>query len=338
MSNEDAINDLSQQVTECIDELKNVGPSAVRFRYELLNLLSDIQARVANCARAQMAISALSSETAQGQEKAVPPSGKKNEIAIERINDDIRDCNERKETIEKSRKNTEEQIIRLTEENASMKEHLNMGSGWTAEQEATRKGLITRIEIERNEVDDAKSALSTIRSQVLDLGEQMRDREGKRDAEFAEIDTVEAQIESIQKEIHAEQHRRNFLEDDLQQLQKKIQEKRADISDKECFLKTEKEDVTSIAHLAADLKTQLDSSCALYESLLREKQMCGKELERETQMNKILGDQNIHRPKLVDQNKDEFKIVSKDFAKIRKQCEMITEQKLEVKKQRISCE
>ena len=47
----------------------------------------------------------------------------------------------------------------------------------------------------------------------------MNDRYWERDVDFAEVDDVEAQIESIQKEIHAEQHSRRFLEDDLRQLE-----------------------------------------------------------------------------------------------------------------------
>ena len=73
-------------------------------------------------------------------------------------------------------------------------------------------------------------------------------------------------------------------------------------------------------------------------SLHSEKQKCGKELERETQMKKILGDQNVDRQKVVDQNKDELKLVSKDPAKIIKQCEMVKEKVFEVDKERISCE
>ena len=55
-------------------------------------------------------------------------------------------------------------------------------------------------------------------------------------------------------------------------------------------------------------------------------------------MNKIIGDQNVDRQKVVDKNKDELKLVSKDLSKIRKQCEMVTEKCFEVDKERISCE
>ena len=55
-------------------------------------------------------------------------------------------------------------------------------------------------------------------------------------------------------------------------------------------------------------------------------------------MKKILGDQSLYRQKVVDQNKYELKLVSKDLSKIRKQCEMVTEKCFEVDKERISCE
>ena len=55
-------------------------------------------------------------------------------------------------------------------------------------------------------------------------------------------------------------------------------------------------------------------------------------------MKKILGDQSLYRQKVVDQNKDELKLVSKDLAKIKKQCEMVTQKLFEVEKEIIYCE
>ena len=111
----------------------------------------------------------------------------------------------------------------MANENKTLQERIDEGPDWTHTQEQEKEDILQQIQVERDKLAEKALVLNVWESRITDTEQSIKDVECLRDTTMGNLKTTEEQVENLREENLVAHCQKQGLQDDLNNLELRIQ-------------------------------------------------------------------------------------------------------------------
>lgn len=310
--------DQLDEFEEILRKFRNEGDPITEFTEEFDNMLKslrkyeDTKVRLANKQKSIETSISSKREKSLAIEKAIADVQKKKE----RLGKEIKSFNDEKLKITLLVEKANRGIATVNEDVSKLQEVLNIGPGLTADQKKELKLLNDKREQLQRECDAYTGQLVNLRmgtKQQMDI--LLSEQEAKASNEHA-ISDLKKKNNDIKLETKKAQRRKDKLDDQLQRLNKQLEDIKANIQQESDANIVAANEVADKVQQFGKINSSVSQYVKANDDLLSRMKTLKKELIAKEQVNQALGKQNAEFEKALSMRKKEVRVIAKDTQKM----------------------
>ncbi|CAM9861031.1 unnamed protein product [Ascophyllum nodosum] len=176
---------------------------------------------------------------------------------------------------------------------------VDIGSGWTSDQEATRKALLAEAEELQREVEIKRRDHITLRGEVTAITLHLEQKQEKARLARERVDSVEGRLVAIKEETRSEAARKSHMEGLLVGYQEKAMKDQETCKRQREYLNAEAKSIAILEGQLRASKEDMERCLSEYDELFRTIQRVSEELTAQVATNSALQEENAtKRPTL----------------------------------------
>ncbi|GBG28495.1 Cilia- and flagella-associated protein 58 [Hondaea fermentalgiana] len=196
---------------------------------------------------------------------------------------------------------------------AELEEQVEIGPGWTPEQEK-RLAQLQKRQVDLEHLLEQKiSKLQTSRQDVQIISETVAKAEAERVTLEDEIADLRAQVEDNERSCKEAQLRRDRVDTDLRTLKARVENLQFELSGKETKVASGNAEIDALDNKLKAAKTKMEHYLNEYDNLFQQTQRLTGALDDQTRINKFLTEELGKREADIEVKRKESKAVKKEM-------------------------
>ena len=276
-----SLDSIGREHEELMETLEKAGPAMDGVKKEFADLYKSFNSSAESAQTTERKIDELSSELAflreqDGQTTRALEEAESTKKSVQgSIDDGLVKVEALREHEKRNRKVVNDLYARIEE----LRTTLSAGSGWSEDQERTKREHEAEHDNVLRNLDSKNNLLTGLRSDMEKLTALVEEGEQEQADMAARTAELLAQAAAKRDEAQHEQARKGDLEVRLQSLQTDVSQLKATLAEREARMKAEEDSIINTENQLRESKAQMETYLKEYDSLFRMTQKLTEELE-----------------------------------------------------------